>query len=67
MNGIFTPGVVAAAHMTGILPIKKDGTESACSDFMEYTVLNPGSFAKYTGFTEDEVKRLCEKTDQKCR
>lgn len=63
-NGNFTPGVVAAAYMTGILPIKKDGTESASSDFMEYTVLNPGSFAKYTGFTEDEVKRLCEKTDQ---
>ena len=58
-NGNFTPYVVAVAYMTGILPIKKDGTESAISDFDEYTILNPGPFAEYTGFTEDEVKRLC--------
>lgn len=63
-NGNFTPQVVAAAYMTGILPIKKDGTESAISDFMEYTVLNPGRFARYTGFTETEVKCLCEETNQ---
>ncbi|MBP3197211.1 MAG: AAA family ATPase [Butyrivibrio sp.] len=59
-NGNFTPYVIAAAYMTGILPIKKDGTESAISDFDEYTILNPGIFAKYTGFTEDEVKKLCQ-------
>ena len=59
-NGNFTPYVVAAAYMTGILPIKKDGTESAISDFMEYTVLNPAIFAEYTGFTNEEVKELCE-------
>ena len=29
----------AAAYMTGILPIKKDGSQSAISDFREYTVL----------------------------
>ena len=46
--------------MTGILPIKKDGSESAVSDFDEYSVLDPGEFAPYTGFTEDEVKALCE-------
>ena len=28
----FTPKVVAAAYMTGILPIKKDGSQSAISD-----------------------------------
>lgn len=60
-NGNFTPKVVAAAYMTGILPIKKDGTESAISDFMEYTILNPGEYTQYTGFTENEVRRLCEK------
>ncbi len=58
-NGNFTPKVVAAAYMTGILPIKKDGTESAISDFEEYTVISPGRFAKYLGFTDDEVKTLC--------
>ncbi len=62
-NGNFTPQVVAAAYMTGILPIKKDGTESAISDFLEYTILNPGEFTQYTGFTEDEVRELCRKNN----
>lgn len=57
----FTPKVVAAAYMTGILPIKKDGFQSAISDFSEYSILNPGAFAQYTGFTEEEVRRLCGK------
>ena len=59
-NGNFTANAVAAAYMTGILPIKKDGSESAVSDFDEYSVLAADEFAPYTGFTEDEVKRLCE-------
>lgn len=49
--------------MTGILPIKKDGSESAISDFREFTILQPGPFVKYTGFTESEVKKLCEQYD----
>ncbi len=57
----FTPKVVAAAYMTGILPIKKDGSQSAISDFMEYSILNPGGFAEYTGFTEKDVRNLCKK------
>ena len=60
-NISFTPRVVAAAYMTGILPIKKDGTQSAVSDFREYTMLHPGPFAKYTGFTETQVRRICGK------
>lgn len=59
-NGNFTGKAVAAAYMTGILPIKKDGTQSAISDFREYSILNPGKFAEYTGFTEDEVRTLCQ-------
>ena len=51
---------VALAYMTGILPIKKYGTHSALNMFDEYSMLNPGPFAKYVGFTEDEVKPLCE-------
>lgn len=58
-NGSFTPKVVAA-YMTGILPIKKDGSQSAISDFIEYPILDPDGFAKFTGFTEGEVRRLCE-------
>ncbi len=59
-NNNFTPRVVAAAYMTGILPIKKDDSQSAISDFIEYTILDPDRFAVFTGFTESEVKRLCE-------
>lgn len=57
----FTPKAVAAAYMTGILPIKKDGSQSAISDFIEYPILYPGEFAEYTGFTESEVTELCQK------
>ena len=60
-NNNFTPKVVAAAYMTGILPIKKDGSQSAISDFAEYPILDPDGFAEFTGFTEDEVKGLCER------
>lgn len=59
-NSSFTPRVVAAAYMTGILPIKKDGSQSAISDFREYTILNPGRYVEFTGFTERDVRLLCE-------
>ena len=57
----FTPRVVAAAYMTGILPIKKDGSQSAISDFKEYTILDPSGFVEFTGFTERDVRLLCGK------
>ena len=60
-NGTFTPKVVAAAYMTGILPIKKDGSQSAISDFDEYTMVKPLHLAEFVGFTEQEVKELCRK------
>lgn len=56
-----TAKIFAAVYMTGILPIKKDGSQSAISDFKEYSVLDPGDFAEYTGFTEEEVRTLCTK------
>lgn len=58
-NNNFTPKVVAAAYMTGILPIKKDGSQSAISDFEEFTMLKPRAYGQYVGFTESEVQRLC--------
>ena len=58
-NGTFTPKAVAAAYMTGILPIKKDGSQSAISDFNEYTMVKPLGYAEFVGFTENEVKSLC--------
>lgn len=60
-NNNFTPKAVAAAYITGILPIKKDGSQSSISDFREYTMLTPGPFAKYTGFSENEVRKKCSK------
>ena len=59
-NSGVTSKVFAAAYMTGILPIKKDGSQSAISDFQEYTMVSPGRFAEFVGFTEEEVKKLCE-------
>ena len=55
-----TDKIFAAAYMTGILPIKKDGSQSAISDFEEYTMVKPGKFGLYVGFLEDEVKKLCQ-------
>lgn len=49
------------AYMTGILPIKKYGTESALNNFKEFTMLNPGRLTEYVGFTEKEVESLCSK------
>ncbi|MDE7312309.1 MAG: AAA family ATPase [Eubacterium sp.] len=51
--------IVEAAYLTGILPIKKYGTQSALTDFHEYTMIQPMKMAKYMGFTEAEVKELC--------
>lgn len=55
----FTPKAVAAAYITGILPIKKDGSQSAISDFKEYSMIEPGAYAEYFGFTEEEVRTIC--------
>lgn len=47
------------AYMTGILPIKKYGTQSALNNFKEFTMINPGVLSEYVGFTEQEVRGLC--------
>ena len=64
LRGLFksslTDGMIEAAYMTGILPIKKYGTQSAMTDFREYTMTSPKKLAKYTGFTEQEVRELCK-------
>ena len=50
---------VGLAYMTGILPIKKYGTQSALNMFKEYSMTNPSRFLDYFGFSTDEVKDLC--------
>ena len=59
-NSGMTSKIFAAAYMTGILPIKKDGSQSAISDFSEYSMVKPRQFGEYVGFTEREVKKLCK-------
>jgi hypothetical protein len=49
------------AYITGILPIKKYNSESALNNFDEFTMINSDLIAEYIGFTESEVKDLCEK------
>ncbi len=49
---------IQLAYLTGILPIKKEKTQSALNNFDEFTMLSPGSLAQFIGFTEDEVRRL---------
>ena len=50
---------VKLAYITGILPIKKYGSESALNNFYEFTMTNPQMLAQYIGFTEREVSALC--------
>ena len=49
---------VKLAYLTGILPIKKYGTESALNNFDEFTMLESDVLADYVGFTEEETKKL---------
>lgn len=51
---------VALAYMTGILPIKKYGSQSALNMFTEYSMTDPGDLAEFFGFTEEEVVVLCD-------
>ncbi len=50
---------IAMAYMTGILPIRKYGTQSALNMFDEFSMIDPGPLAEYVGFTEEEVEKLC--------
>lgn len=54
---------IALAYMTGILPVKKYGQHSALNMFWEYSMTDQNIFEEYTGFTENEVKELCERFD----
>ena len=54
---------VALAYMTGILPVKKYGQHSALNRFWEYSMTDQFALEEYTGFTEEEVKELCQQYD----
>ena len=48
----------ALGYLTGILPIKKYGTESALNNFDEFTMINSQPLKEYVGFTERAVDVL---------
>ncbi len=52
---------VGLAYMTGILPIKKYGKHSALNMFTEISMTSAEPLEEFTGFTEPEVKMLCER------
>lgn len=63
-KGVEPTKYIGFAYLTGILPIKKLKTQSALNNFKQYTMLNPGPLAEYIGFTEEEVKKLCDRYER---
>lgn len=55
---------IQLAYLTGILPIKKEKTQSALNNFDEFTMVSPSNLAQYIGFTEDEVRKLSKEYHQ---
>lgn len=58
-NSALQPAI-SLAYITGILPVIRDKIQSKLNTFDEYTILKPGTFAEFTGFTNNEVKSLCK-------
>lgn len=52
---------ISLAYLTGILPILREKVQSKLNNFKQFTMLDPGRFAPYFGFTEDEMDELCAK------
>ena len=59
-KGIEPTKYIQLAYLTGILPIKKEKTQSAVNNLEEFTMLQAYELAPYIGFTEEEVKVLCK-------
>lgn len=60
-KGVEPTKYIQLAYLTGILPIKKEKTQSALNNFDEFTMLEATDLAQYIGFTEEEVRALCNK------
>ncbi|OUM58856.1 hypothetical protein PIROE2DRAFT_21319 [Piromyces sp. E2] len=55
---------VAFVYMTGIIPIAKKLSQSTINCFDEYSMLNDKKYYKYFGFTEQEVRNLCDNDEE---
>ncbi len=60
-KGVEPTKYIQLAYLTGILPIKKEKAQSAVNNLDEFTMLQADELAPYIGFTEEEVKDLCQK------
>ncbi len=67
LNGLFKSDTlkpaIALAYITGILPVVRDKVQSKLNNFREYTMLDAYKLTEYIGFTQDEVKELCQQYD----
>lgn len=59
-NSTLKPAI-ALAYLTGILPIVRDKIQSKMNEFDEYSMVNSLQLSEFVGFTENEVKALCNK------
>ena len=57
-NSTLRPAI-SLAYVTGILPIVRDKIQSKLNEFFEYSMVTPGGFAEFIGFTEEETQSLC--------
>lgn len=60
-HGTMSTRYLQLAYLTGILPIAKGQVQSVLSNFMSYSILNPGPLEAYNRFTKDDVEQLCSK------
>ena len=64
LNGLFKSATlrpaISLAYLTGILPVVRDKIQSKLNNFREYTILDAMELTEFIGFTNDEVKTLCE-------
>lgn len=65
LSGLFKGDTeyLSLAYMTGVLPIKKYSATSDLNNFNEYSMIKPDELAPFFGFTDNEVKELCNKYD----
>ncbi len=65
LRGLFKDDAISAAtglaYLTGILPIRKYGTQSAMGHFEECSIVQPLRFTPWIGFTTAEVDVLSNK------
>lgn len=52
---------ISLAYITGILPVVRDKVQSKLNNVAEYTILDAKELAGAVGFTDKEVRALCDR------